>query len=234
MPFDVYRVPTDGHCAVTEPRGRKYRKSAPKWDANDGRPPDTVEALAVVDKELQNKSKKKASKKKSTSRKEPTTASLQPAIVVSPLLTPQALISYEWSGGNSCFFDVGLALWFEAFSRWPQHVREALLKSLPSDTVLASVFNHFERRNKWLATGKGDLVNGRRELGLGQGMARHGIFEQLNLYETADSYGCSRTWLRRGVMVRYHCVVDFFTTLIILFPRSFQMTSRHILVFNTT
>jgi hypothetical protein len=207
VPFDVYQVPTDGHCAVTEPRGRKYRKSAPKWDANDGRPPDTVEALAVVDKELQNKS---------------------------PLLTPQALISYEWSGGNSCFFDVGLALWFEAFSRWPQHVREALLKSLPSDTVLASVFNHFERRNKWLATGKGDLVNGRRELGLGQGMARHGIFEQLNLYETADSYGCSRTWLRRGVMVCYHCVVDFFTTLIILFPRSFQMTSRHVLVFNTT
>jgi hypothetical protein len=174
--------------------------------------------LAVVDKELQNKSKKKVSKKKSMSQKEqPTTASLQPAIIVLPLVTPQALISYEWSGGNSCFFDVGLALWFEAFSRWPQGVCEALLKSLPSDTVLASVFNHFERCNKWLATGKGDLVNRRRELSLGQGMARRGIFEQLNLYETAGSYGCSRTWLRCGVMVRYHCVVVFFTTLISLF-----------------
>jgi hypothetical protein len=168
----------------------------------------------VVDKGLQNKSKKKASKKKSTSQKEqPTTALPKPAIIVSPLLTPQALISYEWSGGNSCFFDVGLTLWFEAFSRWPQRVREALLKSLPSDTVLASVFNHFKRRNKWLATGEGDLVNGRRELSLGQGMARHGIFKQFNLYETADSYGCSRTWLRRGVMVCYHRVlVDFITT----------------------
>jgi hypothetical protein len=210
-------VPADGHCAATEPRGRKYRKSAPKWDANDGRPPDTVEALAAVDKEQQKKSKKKSSKKTSTSQKEqPTTTLLQPAIVVSPLLTPQALISYEWSGGNSCFFDVGLALWFEAFSRWPQHVREALLKSLPSDTVLASVFNHFERRNKWLATGKGDLVNGRRELSLGQGMARHGIFKQLDLYETAESYGCSRTWLRRGVMVCYHRLVCFFMGLICL------------------
>jgi hypothetical protein len=91
-------VPADGHCTATEPRGWKYRKSALKWDANDGRPPDTVEALAVVDKEQQNMSKKKALKKKSMSRKKQlTTASLQPAIVVSPLLTPQALISYEWS-----------------------------------------------------------------------------------------------------------------------------------------
>lgn len=98
MPFDIHLVPADGHCTATEPQGRKYRKSALKWDANDGRPPDTVEALAVVDKEQQNMSKKKALKKKSMSRKKQlTTASLQPAIVMSPLLTQQALISYEWS-----------------------------------------------------------------------------------------------------------------------------------------
>jgi hypothetical protein len=171
---------------------------------NDGRPPDTVESLAAVDKKQQKKSKKNKPNRKGGSKP----SLFQPAVVPSVIstaslsVTPQSLISYEWSGGNSCFFDVGLALWFEAFSRWPQHAREHLLKSLPSETVLASVFNHYERRNKWLATRNGNLGDGQRELSLGQGMARHGIFNQFNLYESANVYGCSRTWLTRGVMVR--------------------------------
>jgi len=93
-------------------------------------------------------------------------SSVTAAIITS--LTPQSLISHEWSGGNSCFFDVGLALWFKAFNRWPQQASDALLKLLPSHTVLASIFNHYEQRNKWLATGHGDLADGQRELSLGQ------------------------------------------------------------------
>jgi hypothetical protein len=69
---------TEGHCTATEPHGRKYRKSVPKWDANDGRPPDTVDALAAVDKGQQRKSKARKSSQKRTSELEAT--SLQLAI----------------------------------------------------------------------------------------------------------------------------------------------------------
>jgi hypothetical protein len=116
-------------------------------------------------------------------------------------VTQTALMSYKWSGGNSCFFDVGLALWFAAFSRWPIQTREALVKALPSNTVLASVFNHYERRIKWSMTGHGGMIDGRRELMLGQDMTCYGIFKQLNLYENDSSFGCARTWLTHGVAV---------------------------------
>lgn len=140
---------------------------------------------------------------------------LSPTIPISPVVLPRSppvtqpshqvdqkdLISYSWSGGNSCFFDVGLALWFESFKRCDQQCRHAFLASLELDSVLSSIFTHFERRIKWLERDSGGLAEGRRELVSGQRAARRGIFDRLNLYESAGAYGCARTWLVSAVAV---------------------------------
>jgi hypothetical protein len=111
------------------------------------------------------------------------------------------LISYKWSSGNSCFFDVGLAIWFEAYRRCPPPIRRSFPTLLPMDSVLSSIFYHYERPIKWLATDRKELSVGRRELSLGQELARHGIFDRLKLYEHGGAYGCSRTWMFRVVNV---------------------------------
>jgi hypothetical protein len=125
--------------------------------------------------------------------------------IASPAVFPRPpaaeLISYRWSGGNSCFFDVGLALWFESFKRWDSQRRDAFLTSLEPDTILLPIFNHFERRIKWLEGDPRRIAEGRQELMLGQQEARHAIFDRLDLYESAGAYGCSRTWLMRAVVV---------------------------------
>jgi hypothetical protein len=167
-------------------------------DENDGRPPDTPEALRAFDA-ASNPTPKKITKKVKFSQ---SPSSPEPSAQVPP---PRELISYQWSGGNSCFFDVGLALWFNAFKSWSAHDRDTFIKSLPHGTVFASIFNHYERRRKWLATGHGGLTEGRRELLLGQQMARHGIFKHFDLYEHSRAFGCSKTWLQRGVSVSIIC-----------------------------
>lgn len=125
----------------------------------------------------------------------------QPPLVAPRELEQKELISYQWSGGNSCFFDVGLALWFEGFKRWDSQHRDTFLTSLNADTVLLPIFNHFERRIKWLEGDEGGIAEGRRELMLGQQEARRAIFDRMNLYESAGAYGCSRTWLMLAVAV---------------------------------
>jgi hypothetical protein len=75
------------------------------------------------------------------------------------------------------------------------------LISLNADTVLLPIFNHFERRIKWLEGDEGGIAEGRRELMLGQQEARRAIFDRMNLYESAGAYGCSRTWLMLAVAV---------------------------------
>lgn len=155
---------------------------------------DALNATEIVPSKMPAKSPTKSSK-----------VSQKPAAPAapSPLLnnTKLTCISYKWTGGNSCFFDVGLALWFEAFSRWPSDARAGLLTSLPNDSVLASVFHHFDRRIKWISTGAGGLIAGRRELALGQDVTRHAIFSRLELYSTSSEYGCARTWLIKSVAV---------------------------------
>jgi hypothetical protein len=162
-------------------------------DLNDGRPPDTSEALKVFDSaDKKQPTKKKVTKKVAFMASPTCDSSLD--LSSSPKPNTNELISYKWTGGNSCFFDVGLALWFEAYRRWPPSIQQNLLKSIPTDTVLSSIFNHYDRRIKWLATGRGGLTEGRRELLLGQEMTRHGIFNRLKLYTHAGEFGCARHW----------------------------------------
>lgn len=167
-----------------------------------------MDALNAITEIAPPKILKKSSTKSSKDLQKPAAAVtiLPLSNAVGPSQNPHVLgalecISYKWTGGNSCFFDVGLALWFEAFSRWPSDARSGLLTSLPNDSILASVFHHFDRRIKWLSTGAGGLIAGRRELALGQDVTRHAIFGRLKLYSKSSEYGCARTWLIQAVAV---------------------------------
>jgi hypothetical protein len=169
---------------------------------NDGRPPDTSVALKAydaADTKLHLKKTKKVTFAMPSDSFPGSKSQSTPPSQQQPHINE--LILYQWSGGNSCFFDVGLALWFEAYRQWPSQTRKMFLKSIPAATVVSSIFHHYERRIKWLATGRGGILAGRRELSLGQEVARHGIFSQLKLYEYDGAYGCSRHWMARVISV---------------------------------
>ena len=148
-------------------------------DLNDGHPPDASEALWVFDSADKKQPTKKVTKKVAFMASPTSNSGLDSSL--SPKPNANELISYKCTGRNSCFLDVGLALWLEAYWRWPPSIRKNLLKSIPTDTVLSSIFNHYDRQIKWLATGHGGLTEGQWELLLGQKMTQHGIFNRLKL-----------------------------------------------------
>ncbi|KAJ7916650.1 hypothetical protein B0H13DRAFT_1870985 [Mycena leptocephala] len=69
-------------------------------------------------------------------------------------------------------FDNGMEIWFRAFSRWTG-----------DEQAVASPA----------------MIDGDRELGLGQAKARYAIFTRWQLYEHPGSYGCSTTWMDRAI-----------------------------------
>ncbi|KAF8217308.1 hypothetical protein K438DRAFT_2082802 [Mycena galopus ATCC 62051] len=124
------------------------------------------------------------------------------------LLTPgthqghkRLLQSYPWQQPNSCFFDNGLEHWFRIWLLWDQSTRKMFLKQLPSDSILAAIFYHYERRREWIYgySGNQSMRAGLNELELAQRVVRHAIFSKWQLYGRPDEYGCCRTWLTHAI-----------------------------------
>lgn len=111
------------------------------------------------------------------------------------------LMSYPWDAPNSCFFDNGLELWFRVFSSWSLEARSEFLLSVPTSSALATMFHHFDRRLKAIEDPATTKLTMERELGLGQSLVRHLIFDRWDLYETDSAYGCAVTWMQRAVTV---------------------------------
>lgn len=117
------------------------------------------------------------------------------------------LQSYPWLEPNSCFFDNGLEHWFRIWLLWDQNTRKMFLKQLPSDSILAAIFYHYERRREWIYgySGNQSMRAGLNELELAQRVVRHAIFSKWQLYGRPGEYGCCRTWLTHAITV---CIFD--------------------------
>jgi pyridoxal/pyridoxine/pyridoxamine kinase len=81
------------------------------------------------------------------------------------------------------------------------------LKQLPSDSILAAIFYHYERRREWIYgySGNQSMRAGLNELELAQRVVRHAIFSKWQLYGRPGEYGCCRTWLTHAITV---CIFD--------------------------
>ncbi|KAF8169648.1 hypothetical protein BJ912DRAFT_861971, partial [Pholiota molesta] len=159
----------DGHYDPAPPRS--YRSPAKKtFDVNDGRAPDTEQALnprRIFD--------------------------FNPLTVNS-----NHLVSYKWLSPNSCFIDVGLEIWFRAYCAWPKEVKTAFLSAIPSNTFLSCLFYHYDRRFKQLYVAKSN-TSLRQNLDLMQTMALNYVFDKWQLYSDRTEYGCAKTWLTHAV-----------------------------------
>jgi hypothetical protein len=138
---------------------------------NDGRPPDTADALLDLTHNF------------------------------SPTSHTRLLQSYSWQSPNSCFFDNGLELWFRAFALWPGPTQAHFLGLLPHNSVLATIFYHFTRRLKWISDANGTDREGHQILGLAQSLVAHAIFVKWVLYPSHKDYGCAITWLHHAIHV---------------------------------
>ncbi|KAK7012998.1 hypothetical protein R3P38DRAFT_3581609 [Favolaschia claudopus] len=173
-----------GHFDATEPRNSRPTKPR-GFQFNDGRAPDTIEALAAAE-----------------NKREDVEIIVSNPTIDFPLIR---LKSYPWDAPNSCFFDNGMEMWYQAFLRWPGPEREKFLLQLPSVSALSCFFYHFQRRIKYLTNQKLTEAERQRhldqELGLGQAKARQFIFNHWKLYSDPNSYGCATTWM-------YHAIRD--------------------------
>ncbi|KAJ7216099.1 hypothetical protein GGX14DRAFT_607331 [Mycena pura] len=172
-----------GHFNAGQVRNRRPAKPQ-TYEENDGRAPDTVAALAAA----------AAATPTGNPTPQPPTGTQPPPTTPTIAYTPKLLKSYRWDPPNFCFFDTGLELWFRAFSRWSDEEQAEFLNSLPSESALACFFYHFQRRRKWIMEASSTNIQGVRELSLGQGNARHRIFNQWKLYRN-----CASTWLHHAI-----------------------------------
>jgi len=150
---------------------RQYKRPSQKeYDPNDGRAPDTETALHPQ--------------------------GIQDVVTRNPFY----LQSYRWYI-NSCLFDHSLEAWFRAYSCWTQDVKQSFSKLLPpDDTLLSSIFRHFNRRLKAIHNPI-DKITFSRELELIQALVRDRIFQRWKLYGCPDAYGCAMTWLVHAIQV---------------------------------
>ncbi|KAI0309499.1 hypothetical protein OF83DRAFT_1288583 [Amylostereum chailletii] len=132
----------DGHTNATEPR-KPPKHSQKPWGDDDGRVPDTYERLA--------KTKADVPQAQVEARRPPVQSEVAPALAVPAphdLVKTARLQGYPWQSPNSCFFNAGQEIWFQAFYHWPLEAQEEFLASVPTASPLAGMFYHFQRRMK--------------------------------------------------------------------------------------
>ncbi|KAF8516236.1 hypothetical protein JB92DRAFT_3311114 [Gautieria morchelliformis] len=176
---------TAGHVTPPEPRDPPKRGYHKKLDDNDGRPPDTIEALEKASKST---TYYQESGQKGNSN--------QPANDGTSSL-PHALKSYIWSSPNSCFWDVGTELLYRAFIGLNPELKKNMFNALKPSSHLGGLFYHFQRRQDWAEDRNGHVIAGTRELALYQGILRHLIFNKWQLYDSPSDFGCAMTWMHR-------------------------------------
>ncbi|KAI0761214.1 hypothetical protein BC629DRAFT_1597356 [Irpex lacteus] len=134
---------------------------------NDGRAPDTVERLQATEASTSGTGKRRArgSNRSSGTKKQtvPTPPKNKATALKAEddsrslsLVDPsraqlRRLQSYQWAN-NSCFIDVGLELWFEAYSRWTTEEQLSFLRDQAMlGSPLHSICLNFKNRASWIA-----------------------------------------------------------------------------------
>ncbi|KAH6897925.1 hypothetical protein BKA70DRAFT_1527968, partial [Coprinopsis sp. MPI-PUGE-AT-0042] len=166
-----------GHIDPPPPQrdSRPRRTAAPKFDANDGRAPDTIEALGL---DQRNRS------------------------VEALLRSPCALQSYGWSD-NSCFIDHTLEVLFWTVAAFSKEDRAALLGATPHDSALSSILFHFQRRIDILSKPVNEQQQRALERGLlmAPRVVRNNVDNIWKLYDPEEGRhgGSSTQWLDRAI-----------------------------------
>ncbi|KAL4256927.1 hypothetical protein AB1N83_010648 [Pleurotus pulmonarius] len=172
-----YKAIQGGHFLPPTDIRNARRVGFKKYDVNDGRPPDTTDALL--------------------SKHDP---GLPPATPLRPQ-TPGARLwqSFTWNGHNSCFYDVGAELMFRAYSLWDPATQQTFRNLLPSNSALAHIFFGYQRRLSWISDSKKTDVDGTRMLEMMQTWLHHAIFTKWKLYASPSDFGCAKTWIHHAV-----------------------------------
>ncbi|KAL1939097.1 hypothetical protein VTO73DRAFT_10357 [Trametes versicolor] len=100
---------------------------------------------------------------------------------------------------NSCYTDHPIEGWFRAYVLWPPAVRQEVVRAvIPFNTVLSSLFFHFEARLKWILTGTTE-IKGQQLLSLCQKIIKHAVFQTWKLVDYEDAFGCAYTWIQKAI-----------------------------------
>ncbi|KAH6906610.1 hypothetical protein BKA70DRAFT_1401368 [Coprinopsis sp. MPI-PUGE-AT-0042] len=166
----------DGHIDPIPPRDSRTRTVRQAFDPNDGRAPDTIEALGL---DQHNRSLEQL------------------------LKSPFALQSYQWSK-YSCFIDHTLEILFWCFASFPNELQDEVLRSVPHESFLSTVLYHFHRRVKLLAhPAPSDTQRDqyRHEMLMAPTLVRHRVDDVWQIYDPEEGQygGCPQTWWDRTV-----------------------------------
>lgn len=155
--------------------------SKPYVNFNDGRAPDTSDTLLS----------------------EPSKPPKETVIPLMGSLTARELQSYRWED-NSCFFDVGLEIWYRAYLLWPREVRTSLTSTPPDNSVFASILAHYQTRIRWSSAGtsRPSKAAVEKEFGPIQKLVRDAIADKWKLSNVGD-YGCAISWMNRTIQVSF-------------------------------
>lgn len=175
---------------------------------NDGRAPDTTEALHHLSPRKTRNPSSRGKKtvalisKQSKNTQPQKTDSVDVAKdnksrIKTTDLSHLSLQSYQWSSPNSCFWDHGQELLYRAFLLWPLDTRQQIKTALSSESLLCSMIYHFERRTK---KASGIASNYHRELSMAQTSLRHAIFDKWKLHNVGE-FGAADYWIHHAIMV---------------------------------
>lgn len=181
------------------------------WDENDGRAPDTEDALvphsepstkSTASGKVQAKRLPKVVKSGLRGKSEKKSESVVPVKSQEELnkVSKRCLRSYKWEN-NSCFFDVGLEIWFRCFAGLSPELQNDVMTSLPKESLLEEVFKHFHQRLNWIETGIPRNAKGMLEDI--QKVVRDTITFRYELHRLGD-YGCGQAWLNRAIIENDH------------------------------
>lgn len=204
------------------------------WDENDGRAPDTKDALQ---QEERKRSAATAPARKSTRSKK----KVEPDR--NPTASPLFLLSYKWARPNSCFIDGGLEIWFRAFHEWSEDDRTSFICDVPHESYLGTLFFHFQARLKIISdTGNPSNLlfhfqarlkilsdtakpsNSRqyeRALSMIQMQTLNKISQIWDIHNR-DDYGCPMTWFQKAIEVS----IQLFNGSLINLPLGWQSLFR--------
>ncbi|KAJ7589359.1 hypothetical protein C8J56DRAFT_1049006 [Mycena floridula] len=207
-----YMAIKDGHIRPAEPRAPRKRNPAP-YDPNaeGGRAPDTHARLAAAGshrKPATDSPKKR--KRKNNSQESPTKSGAAPpgqteqgSSQLEPLIVRQEkrlLKSYKWVPPNSCFFDTGLELWFQAYMMMSSSSQVGMAELFAKDTLMRTIFRSFQARLQWIQSLDEKTIDDYNPaLSTIQGHVRDAIFNRWNLYENGESYGDNFTWMVKAI-----------------------------------
>ncbi|KAJ7078201.1 hypothetical protein C8R44DRAFT_896016 [Mycena epipterygia] len=127
----------------------------------------------------------------------PKTGSGAPPVNPSATLDRKCLLlSYKWSEPNSCLFDNGLEIWFRSWMKWDRETRKKFAEKLCQKSLLATIFAHYDVRQKWIYDSSIDKV----DLMSIQHLMRLALARDYSILADETDFGCCRTWLWHIVM----------------------------------